>query len=117
MAAPMLLKIYPTVIASGASLSGGVSIGGNTLAGIAVYSGWLAAGLSFAVSPDGGTTWLELQSTAASVAYTVAASQFVQFDPAAWLGINTIKVRSGTAGSPVVQTNGAKIDLITRPMP
>ena len=97
-----------------ASSSGAVPIGAKTLCGIVMPSAWTSAGLSFQVSVDGGTTWLELQSTSAAVSYTAAASQYIQFDPAPWRGINMIKVRSGTLGAPVAQTGGAVGGLVIR---
>jgi hypothetical protein len=109
--------LFPVVIASGAALSGAIAIGPYTLVGIQMPAAWVAAGLSFQVSQDGGTTFRELQSTTSPVAITAAAGQFIAIDPATWLGITYLKVRSGTSGSPVNQTNGAAITLVTRPMP
>lgn len=109
-------RLYPVVIASGASLSAGISIGPYTLAGIQMPAAWVAAGLSFQVSQDDGVTYQELASTTSPIAYMASAGQFLQFDPAPWLAITRIKVRSGTSGSPVVQTAGAIITLVVRPM-
>ncbi len=100
-------------IASGQSLSGEVDIGNKLLVGIWMPSGWDAAAMTFQVSPDGGTTWLELQSASAVVSYTVAAGQFIGVDPTIWRGVMSLKVRSGTFGAPVNQTANRTITLIT----
>jgi hypothetical protein len=105
-------------IAAGASLSDAVSLGALTLVGISMPAVWTAADLTFQVSPDGGTTWQELYDGAGN-ALTVktGAGQFVipLADPSyVWRGINMVKVRSGTAGAPVVQVVAAVVNLVTR---
>jgi hypothetical protein len=95
--------------------SAAVPLGAKTLHGIALPAGWDAAALTFQVSADGGTTWLEMQSISAVVSYTVAAGQYIAIDPALWRGINMIKVRSGTSGAPVNQTADRTLNLIVRP--
>jgi hypothetical protein len=138
MALPLNLDVYGAIIAPGASLSasytllasgaagvspaiaGGVMMGADTLFGISMPASWVAASLTFQVSPDGGTTWQELYDDAGNeVTVTAAASQFIVFQShpgSIWYGVNAIKVRSGTAGAPVVQTGGATVNLIGRPI-
>jgi hypothetical protein len=111
------LTLNPAVIAPAASLSGPVSLGALPLVGIAMPAVWTAAALTFQVSPDGGTTWLELYDGAGNeVTLMAAAGQFVMPGATyAWAGINMLKVRSGTAAAAVTQTPGATINLISRP--
>ena len=109
----MSLQSVQATIANGAALSGQVNLGNRLLVGIQMPATWTAASLTFQVSPDGGTTWLELYSTAGTEqTFTVAASQFIQIDPTQWRGINCIKVRSGTAGAPVNQGQSSTLTLI-----
>lgn len=116
MALPLDTEVIDATIAAGAALSGAVAIGAKTLVGIAMPSAWTTAGLTFQVSVDGGGTWLELYSDAGSeIDFTVAASQFIQVDPATWRGINMVKVRSGTASAAVNQVAAAVIGLVVRP--
>lgn len=106
------LATFTATIATGQSLSGEVDIGANSLVGIAMPAAWTAASITFQVSPDGGTTWLELQTVSSEYTVTAAASQFIAIDPTALKGFNAIKVRSGTSASPVNQTSGATLTLI-----
>ena len=137
MALPLVLNQYGAVIAPGASLSasytflssgmasaspavtGGVAMGADTLVGIWMPAAWVAAALTFQVSPDGGTTWLELfNDSGVAVSITAAAGQFISLvtnSNYTWRGINMLKVRSGTSGSPIIQTGGATVTLIGRP--
>lgn len=112
------LQTVSAVIASGQSLSAAANLGKWSLVGIVMPSSWTAAGLSFQVSPD-GVNFYELYylSALASTEYVItapAASQWIQLDPAQWRGINSLKVRSGTAGTPVAQTGGATLTLVCR---
>ena|ERR1700733_4146850 len=141
MALPLLLTTYGAIIAPGGSLSssytrlgtgmdpdntpsaaiaGGVALGADTLAAIQMPATWTTAALTFQVSPDGGTTWCELYDDAGNevtVTTPLASSMivFASHPSSLWRGINMIKVRSGTAAAPVVQTPGATINLIGRP--
>ena len=112
------ITLNPVAIAAGVSLSAACPLGALTLVGISMPTAWTAAALTFQVSPDGGTTWQELYDGAGNaVTIQAAAGQFVipLADPSYfWRGINMIKVRSGTAGSPVVQVAAATINLVTR---
>lgn len=102
-------------IASGTALSAAVPIGDKVPVGIAMPSGWDAASLTFQVSADGGTTWNELyDSSGNAVSFTVAASRYIYMDPTVWIGINMIKIRSGTSGSPVNQTADRVLTLVSR---
>jgi hypothetical protein len=107
----------PVAIASGQSLSAAVPLGEFVLTGIAMDVGWDAAALTFQVSADGGTTWLEMQSASAVISYTAAAGQYIAIDPTLWRGINMIKIRSGTVGAPVNQTAARTLTLVTRRLP
>lgn len=106
----------PAVIAAGQSLSGEVDIGSAyTLVGIWMPAAWTAASLTFQVSPDGGTTWLEHYNAAGiETIVTVAAGQYVALDPALWRGVSALKIRSGTSASPVNQVAQATLNLVTR---
>jgi hypothetical protein len=107
---------YPATIAPGASLSDPVATGVDTLVGISMPATWTTAALTFQVSPDGGTTWQELYDGAGNeVTVTAAANQFIQLTSYLWRGMNMFQVRSGTSGSPVIQSSGAVITLIARP--
>jgi hypothetical protein len=110
----MSQQTVQATIANGAALSGQVNIGNRLLVGLWMPATWTAASITFQVSPDGGTTWLELYSSAGvETTFTVAASQFIAVDPETLRGINAVKVRSGTSGSPVNQNQQSIVTLVT----
>lgn len=113
MSLPMNMAARTATITSGTSLSAAVAVGPHVLVGIGMPAAWDAAGLSFQVSVD-GATWLEMASVSAPLAYVAAAGQFVAVDPALWRGVALIKVRSGTAATPVAQSADRAVSLITR---
>jgi len=109
----MSLTQTAVLIGTGTALSAEVDLGIKVLVGIAMPAGWDEAALTFQGSIDGGTTWLEMQGASAVLTYSAAAGQFIAVDPTLWRGINAIKVRSGTSGTPVNQTANRTLTLIT----
>lgn len=111
--------LLPAVIAAGQSLSPKVDVGGfGVLVGIQVPANWTTAGISFHCSADGGVTFGELLD-ATSGNLTIAslaggAIRNVALDPARFRGIRSIKVRSGTVGTPVTQANQVTVQLVLR---
>lgn len=78
---------------------------GATLAGLRMPSAWDAADLTFLASPDGAVSYASVYgSTGDEITYTVAAERVVTFDPAFWLGVQYLVIRSGTFAAPVAQT-------------
>jgi hypothetical protein len=106
-------------ITSGQSLSAEVDIGTKSLVGLLIPTNWTTAGLSFQVSPDGGTTWGEL-TTVAGTPYAIGSltggtlAYFVAVDPTTLRGALALKIRSGTQAAPVAQSNTVNLQLITR---
>lgn len=107
-------------IAAGQSLSPQVDIGTKSLVGIQIPANWTTAAIAFQVSIDGGATWGPLLTTGGSATpYAIAsvtggAQAYVAVDPSTLRGAVSFKVQSGTAASPVNQTNLVTINLITR---
>jgi hypothetical protein len=104
-------------IANGASLSGAIDLGSSSLAGILMPAAWTAAGLSFTVSTSLAGTYVPLWNAIGSE-YTVpsasaVASQFIVLPVADFLGIQFIKVRSGTAAAAVNQGGDRALVLVT----
>ena len=92
-------------IANGASLSDALELDGHSVLRIAMPAAWTAADLTFQISDDAGTTfrnvywdWGPEMVVDAAAAMTIELSPFVQLHH-----IDQIKVRSGTAGTPVNQ--------------
>lgn len=103
-------------IANGASLSGAVNLEHSDLFAIEMPSAWTAAVMTFQGSYD-GTTYLDLYDDAgAEISFTVDASRYVLVrDPAKFYGVKQVKVRSGTAGTPVNQGGARTVNLIVIP--
>jgi hypothetical protein len=106
-------------IAAGQSLSAEIDIGTKSLVGLVLPANWSAAagGISFQVSVDGGTTWNELTTSAGAafaIAFTAAGAAYLAIDPATLRGVQALKIRSGTAGAAVPQTNLVTLTLVTR---
>lgn len=115
------LAVYPyrnsvAKIAASAALSGPVFIGGR-LTSVAVASDWTAAVITFQGSQD-GVTWYNIYDSAGNeVSVTIAAGDLASVDN--FDGAVYMKVRSGTSGSPVNQTNAESVVLLIerRPIP
>lgn len=106
-------------IANGASLSDVVDLGAASLACILMPATWTTAGLTFAVAPAIGGTyvplWNNLGTEYAVPSASAAASQHIIVPVVDFLGIQFLKVRSGTAGSPVNQGGDRVLTLFLVP--
>jgi hypothetical protein len=99
-------KQYPTVtIANGAALSNAIDLGDGELYAIFMPAGWTAAAVTFAAATSLAGTY-NLVENAAGTELSLAtpgASDVITLDPEAFRGLRFIKIRSGTAGTPVNQ--------------
>lgn len=103
-------------VADGQSLSGSAFLETYELCGVITDSGWNTAALTFQGSYD-DTNFFNVWNGASELSYAaVTASIFVVFDPAIFLGIPYIKVRSGTSASAVNQTGNSVVTLVMRPI-
>lgn len=95
---------HDTTIASGASLSAAVVLGPHRAVAIVMPTDWTAASLTFEVSVDGGTTYKPLYDVYGQE-YTVpaGAARTILLPPSDFASFNALKVRSGSAGTPVNQ--------------
>jgi len=110
-------KEYTATIASAGNLSAAVELYGGDVVRIAMPAAWTAADLTFQVSDDGGTTFRNLYwdwgpelVIDAAAAITIELSPFIGLQR-----IDQIKVRSGTAGTPVAQAAEREILLAVGP--
>lgn len=115
-AGPSKLGLIGVNFAINASLSAPIKIPGHTICGFSIPSTWTAANLTFQASYDNGTTYQNLYDDSGNeVTVTVAAASVnVRTDAVYWVGIEYLKVRSGTSGSPVAQTSALQVVLRTR---
>ena len=127
------MQIYTrtATIASGQSLSGAVDLFAArtreeydpTLAAIQMPAAWTSAKITFQVSNDGetyGNLYKKDGSTEHEVdvsGYTAASSgvvRTVQLEPQLFFGFRYMKIRSGTAASPVSQAAERSLSLFVR---
>ena len=103
---------FNAVIANGASLSGVVELGDSRLFAVQMPTAWTAGNLTFQVSDDGTDFYDLYDSDGSEVVVTAGgASRVIQLtNPARYLGLRWLKVRSGTTGTPVNQ--GAERTLV-----
>jgi hypothetical protein len=107
--------IAPITIASGASLSNPIDLKGLRLFAIAMPPAWTAANLTFQASPDAGSTWLDLNDqNGGALTAVAAASTCISLSPAVLSAYQHIRVRSGTASTPVTQGAERTLQLILR---
>ena len=113
-----LVPVAATIAESG-SLSTEVDLGaGRILCGIDMPADWTAANLTFQASYNTGGTFDNLYDQYGNEKnITAAEDRYIALDdPAFWLGVRYLKVRSGTAASAVNQGAARTIQLITKPV-
>ena len=101
---PQLVARLPVSIAINTSLSAAVNIMGGLPAVIEMPAAWDAANLTFQTSGDGTNYFNVYDESGTEVTVTADTSRRIRLEPSQWAGIQYIKIRSGTAGVPVVQT-------------
>ena len=106
-------KAIPATIAAGGTLSAAVELGGHSVERIIMPAVWDAADITFLISDDGGTTSQSLYwDWGAEMVVDVAAGLTIELSPFIKLSnLDQLIIRSGTVGTPVVQTAEAVIIL------
>ncbi len=109
--------IKTVTIANGASLSGEVDLGGYALAAIQMPSAWTAANLTFQAATASGGTFQEVYDDLGNeLTVQAAASRCIGIDSVAGAlaPLRFIKIRSGTAATPVNQAADRTLTLILK---
>jgi hypothetical protein len=101
---PQLVARLPVNILINTAVSTAVQIYGGLPAVIEMPAAWDAANLTFQTSGDGVNYFNVYDEFGAEVTVTAAVSRRIRLDPVQWSGIQYVKVRSGTSGTPVNQT-------------
>jgi hypothetical protein len=97
---------FPANIANGGSLSAPIDMGALRPSRLVMPAAWTAAAISFDVSADGETygPLYDQYGTEASIGAGVAlAGREIVLDPALFLSVRWLKVRSGLSGAAVAQ--------------
>lgn len=109
------LATATATIASGASLSNAVDLGTGRLVGLIMPAAWTTASISFQGSAD-GSSYFDLYDDAterAIASSSLAPSRFIALPIADWLMLRALKIRSGSAATPVSQSADRAITLVT----
>lgn len=108
-------SVVELTIANGASLSEEISTGDLLVCGIVMPSAWTAASITLqAARVKGGTLNDVYDKNGTEVAITTAAGRHVVLDPTLLAGCQFLKLRSGTAATPVNQGAARTLYLVCR---
>ena len=110
-------EVITATIANGEALSGEIDLGGYQIGAIQMPAAWTAANITFtAATATGGTfqslyddSGLEVTVTAAAAECIALSSNALNLAP-----LRFIKIRSGTAATPVNQGAARTIQLILK---
>ena len=122
MPLPVILQNEVEPLVATIALSGNLSAAvrlpnGHGLVGLLMPAAWTAADITVQVSLDNATFYNLYTPDAGEVTILVsAAATAIYLLPAEWILANYIKVRSGTAASPVAQAAARSITLVTKPL-
>ena len=114
MPAGVKFTTQTVTIANGASLSNAADIEAKTLIAIDMPSSWTTANLTLQASIDNSTWDNVFDSLGTEVTITAAASRFILLNPADYVSVRYLKIRSGTSGTPVNQGGARTITLVVR---
>lgn len=99
-------------IAINESLSTAVAIGGSALVGLIMPAAWTAANITLQGSHDGVTFNNVHTDDGTEKTITAAASRYIALNPADYIGMDEIKLRSGTNAAAVTQAAARTITLV-----
>jgi hypothetical protein len=102
--------VTATILADN-SISGDVVIGSSGVQSISIPAEWTAAPLTFQAALFGSSEWRELTIDGNKLTIPARPGQMPQINPALWLGIDRLRIRSGTIDSPVAQASDVTIGL------
>jgi len=100
-------------IAASASLSGSIDLVAGTPVKIEMPVAWDAADLTFQASSDDVMFNDFYDAAGTEVVVVASASRTMKIDPADFVGIRFLKVRSGTSDTPVNQSSERQIKIIS----
>lgn len=101
-------------IASGASLSSAAHLRGRIPVGIYMPSAWDAASITLQGCNTEGGTYVDIYTTAgAEFSVSAGVNRYIPLDPVPLYGVNFLKIRSGTSGTPVIQAAQRDLVLMT----
>lgn len=112
-ASKRLVKDAAVQIASGQSLSGAIDLSRWSPVAIQLPAAWTPANVTFQASHD-DMTFADVYEVNGEVTYPAAAGRYLALDVATFAGMRFLKVRSGTAATPVNQAAARTLVVILR---
>ncbi len=110
-----LWESLTVTLSGGTSLTDAIKLGGLRVFAIAMPAVWTTANLTFQMSPDGGTTWLDIRDQNGNeLTVITGASMCLLLDPSQFAALPLLRLRSGTSATPVAQSADRQIQLILR---
>ena len=108
--------VVPVDIAAGSSLTDAINLGGLRLFGIVMPAAWTTANLTFQMSPDAGTTWVNiLDQNGNEVLSSGDVSTYVAMNtPSNFAPVQYLRVRSGSSSVSVAQAAKRTLNLMVR---
>lgn len=98
-------------IAINQTTSGAVSLGGGTLVGIQMPAAFTGTSIGLMVTLD-GTNYVDVYDLSGNLlAITVAADRYISLDPGVYIGLETIKIKSGST-----ELAARTITLVVKPV-
>lgn len=95
------------------SLSSALHLRGRVVVGIYIPASWTTGNITFQACDTEDGTFVDVYTLTAELAATSAASsRYVALDPVNFHGINFLKIRSGTSGTPVAQSGDITLQLM-----
>ena len=108
-------SVQTATIANNESLSDAIDLADSSLVGIIMPAAWTAAGLHIAGSVDGISYYPLFDTAGNELGITTAVAAYMySFDPGLAVPPKYIKLRSGTAGTPVNQGAARTFSVISR---
>ncbi len=96
-------------IADGASLSSTVTLNGRHIVGIITPATLAGTSLTFQGAADGATFNNIFDTAGSEVTWTISTSRFIPVTPATFAGLQSVKLRTGTSGSPSAQSGADRV--------
>lgn len=115
------IKYVSVAVDSNTAISDSVDLGGiafdvnQKLIGIIIPSVWTTANLTFQSYNSASQAWVNLyQYDGTELNYTAGTSYWIIAKPTDFAGIRYLKIRSGTAATPVAQADDRVLILVIR---
>lgn len=108
------LSVQSVSIANGASLTASINLLDSPVVAIQMPASWTTADLTFQGSNDGTNFFNVYNLSGDEYTITAAASRYIVLSPFEFQWARYIKIRSGTAGTPVTQGGARTLVLVTR---